>query len=143
MEITTIGVVGAGTMGSGIAQVFAQAGFSVRLVDVADPLVGRARRSVEKSLDTFVKKNKLSSEDRDAALGRLTTATALDRLVEADYIVEAIVENVHAKRGWFTSLDRIAGPRAILASQTSALSITLLGAAHKRRGRGIGQPFMH
>src|SRR5205809_1501329 len=98
MEVNTIGVVGAGTMGSGIAQVFAQAGFAVRLVDVADPLLDRARGGVEKSLDMLVSKGKLSSADRDAALGRLTTATALDRLVEAAYIVEAIVENVEAKQ---------------------------------------------
>src|SRR3990167_5031945 len=92
MDISTIGVVGGGAMGSGIAQVFAQAGFAVRLVDVAEPLLDRARRSVEKSLDTFVSKGKLSSTDRDGALGRLTITTALDRLAEADYIVEAVVE---------------------------------------------------
>src|SRR5437667_2477986 len=143
MEVNTIGVVGAGTMGSGIAQVFAQAGFSVRLVDVADPLLDRARRSVEKSLDTFVNKGKLSSADRDATLGRLTTATALDRLVEADYIVEAIVEKVDAKQALFTSLDAIAKPEVILASNTSSISITLLGAATKRPDRVLGMHFMN
>ena len=143
MDITTIGVVGAGTMGSGIAQVFAQAGFQVRLVDVADPLLDRARRGVEKSLNIFVNKNKVSSADRDAALGRLTTATALDRLVEADYIVEAIVENVEAKRALFTSLDAIARPEVVLASNTSSISITLLGAATKRPDRVLGMHFMN
>jgi len=143
MDISTIGVVGAGTMGSGIAQAFAQAGFPVRLVDVADPLLDRARRGVEKSLDMFVSKNKLSSADRDAALGRLTTATAIDRLVEADYIVEAIVENVEAKRALFTSLDAIAKPEVILASNTSSISITLLGAATKRPDRVLGMHFMN
>lgn len=143
MDITTIGVVGAGTMGSGIAQAFAQAGFAVRLVDVAEPLLDRARRSVEKSLDTFVKKGKVSGADRDAALGRLTTATAIDRLVEADYIVEAIVENVEAKRTLFTSLDAIARPEVILASNTSSISITLLGAATKRPDRVLGMHFMN
>ena len=143
MEITTIGVVGAGTMGSGIAQAFAQAGFPVRLVDVAEPLLERARRGVEKSLDLFVGKNKLSGADRDATLGRLTTATALDRLAEADYIVEAIVENVDAKRALFTSLDAIARPEIILASNTSSISITLLGAATKRPDRVLGMHFMN
>jgi 3-hydroxybutyryl-CoA dehydrogenase len=143
MEITTIGVVGAGTMGSGIAQAFAQAGFPVRLVDVAEPLLDRARRGIEKSLDLFVGKNKLSSADRDATLGRLTTATALDRLVEADYIVEAIVENVGAKRALFTSLDAIARPDIILASNTSSISITLLGGATKRPDRVLGMHFMN
>ena len=143
MDIKTIGVVGAGTMGSGIAQAFAQAGFAVRLVDVAEPLLDRARRGVEKSLDTFVNKGKVSSADRDAALGRLTTATAIDRLVEADYIVEAIVENVEAKRALFTSLDAIAKPEVILASNTSSISITLLGAATKRPDRVLGMHFMN
>ena len=143
MDITTIGVVGAGTMGSGIAQVFAQGGFQVRLVDVADPLLDRARRGVEKSLNIFVNKNKVSSADRDAALGRLTTATALDRLVEADYIVEAIVESIEAKRALFTSLDAIARPEVILASNTSSISITVLGAATKRPDRVLGMHFMN
>ena len=143
MDINTIGIVGAGTMGSGIAQVFAQAGFAVRLVDVADPLLDRARRGVEKSLDAFVSKGKLSSADRDGALGRLTTATAIDRLVEADYIVEAIVENVDAKRALFTSLDAIAKPEVILASNTSSISITALGAATKRPDRVLGMHFMN
>jgi 3-hydroxybutyryl-CoA dehydrogenase len=143
MEINTIGVVGAGTMGIGIAQVFAQAGFAVRLVDVAQPMLDRARVAIEKSLDTFVGKGKLPSADRDAALGRLTTATALDRLVESDYIVEAIVENVEAKRALFTSLDAIAKPEVILASNTSSISITILGAATKRPDRVLGMHFMN
>jgi 3-hydroxybutyryl-CoA dehydrogenase len=141
--ITTIGVVGAGTMGSGIAQAFAQAGFPVRLVDVADPLLDRARRDIEKSLDLFVGKNKISRADRDAALGRVSTSTAFDRLVDADYIVEAIVENVDAKRALFTSLDAIAGPDVILASNTSSISITLLGAATRRPDRVVGMHFMN
>ena len=143
MEIKTIGVVGAGTMGAGIAQAFAQAGFPVRLIDVAEPLLDRARRGVEKSLDTFVSKGKVSAADRDAALGRLTTATALDHLVEADYIVEAIVENVEAKRALFTSLDAIAKSEVILASNTSSISITLIGAATKRPDRVLGMHFMN
>jgi 3-hydroxybutyryl-CoA dehydrogenase len=143
MDIKTIGVVGAGTMGSGIAQVFAQAGFAVRIIDIADPLLDRARRGIEKSLDTFVSKGKLSSADRDAALGRLTTATTLDRLVESDYIVEAIVEEAEAKRALFTSLDAIAKPEVILASNTSSISITVLGAATKRPDRVLGMHFMN
>jgi 3-hydroxybutyryl-CoA dehydrogenase len=143
MDIKTIGVVGAGTMGSGIAQVFAQAGFAVRIIDIADPLLDRARRGIEKSLDTFVSKGKLSSGDRDAALGRLTTATTLDRLVESDYIVEAIVEEAEAKRTLFTSLDAIAKPEVILASNTSSISITVLGAATKRPDRVLGMHFMN
>src|SRR5437868_4664031 len=132
MSIKTVGVIGAGTMGSGIAQVFAQAGFTVRLVDVAQPLLDRARGSIEKSLAKFVDKGKLGAAARDQALGRLHTTTSLDQLTEADYIVEAIVEEIDAKRALFASLDAIARPEAILASNTSSISITTLGAATKR-----------
>ena len=114
-QIKTVGVIGAGTMGNGIAQVFAQAGFSVRLVDVAQPMLDRARATIEKSLAKFVEKGKLTAADRDAACGRLSTATSIDLLTEADYIVEAIVEQVDAKRALFTSLDAIAKPEVILA----------------------------
>ena len=100
-DVKTVGVVGAGTMGNGIAQVFAQAGFDVSLVDVAQPMLDRARRSV-KSLAKFVEKGKLTAADRDAALARLSMMTSLDPLVKADYVVEAIVEDVDAKRALFT-----------------------------------------
>src|SRR5689334_21924589 len=98
MSIQTVGVIGGGTMGNGIAQVFAQAGFRVMLVDVAQPMLDRARSAIEKSLSKFVEKQKLSAADRDAALERLATTTALDRLVDADYVVEAIVDDAAAKR---------------------------------------------
>ncbi|PYR14377.1 MAG: hypothetical protein DMG00_03765 [Acidobacteria bacterium] len=106
--IKTIGVIGAGTMGNGIAQTFAQSGFSVILLDVAQPMLDRARGTIEAGLGKFVEKGRLSAADRDATLARLATTTTLDRLVEADYIVEAIVENADAKRALFTSLDAIA-----------------------------------
>jgi 3-hydroxybutyryl-CoA dehydrogenase len=139
----TIGVVGAGTMGNGIAQVFAQAGFSVRLVDVAQPMLDRACRTVEKSLAKFVEKGKLSAEARDAALGRLSTATTLDRLADTDYVVEAIVEQADAKRTLFTSLAALTRPEVILASNTSSISITLLGAATDRPDKVLGMHFMN
>src|SRR6476659_2779883 len=103
--ITTVGIVGAGTMGNGIAQVFAQAGFTVRLVDVAQPMLDRARTTIQKSLAKFVEKNKLTAADRDAALGRLTTNVSLDAIADADYVVEAIVEDATAKRELFSGLD--------------------------------------
>jgi 3-hydroxybutyryl-CoA dehydrogenase len=141
--IKTIGVVGAGTMGSGIAQVFAQAGFSVRLIDVAQPLLDRARGAVEKSLAKFVDKGTLSAADRDQALGRLQTAIALDALAEADYLVEAIVEDVEAKRTLFARLDAIAKHDVVFASNTSSISITVLGAASGRPDRVLGMHFMN
>jgi 3-hydroxybutyryl-CoA dehydrogenase len=143
MNIKTIGVVGAGTMGSGIAQVFAQAGFTVRLVDVAEPMLDRARATVERSLTRFVDKGTLSSADRDQTLARLQPATALDQLAGADYIVEAIVEDAAAKGALFMSLGAIAGPEVVLASNTSSISITLLGAASGRPDRVLGMHFMN
>ena len=141
--IKTIGVVGAGTMGNGIAQVFAQAGYSVRLVDVARPMLDTARRNIEKSLGKFVEKGKLTAAARDAALGRLSTATSLDSLADADYIVEAIVEDVEAKRSLFTGLDALVKQSTVLASNTSSISITSLGAATKRPDRVLGMHFMN
>jgi 3-hydroxybutyryl-CoA dehydrogenase len=141
--IKTVGVIGAGTMGNGIAQAFAQAGFSVRLVDVAQPMLDRARRSIEKSLRKFVDKGRLSAADRDAALGRLTTMTGIDELGDADYVIEAIVEQAEAKSALFTSLDAIVRPHVILASNTSSISITLIGAATRRPDKVLGMHFMN
>lgn len=143
MDIKTIGVVGAGTMGNGIAQVFAQAGFAVRLVDVAQPMLDRARVTIEKSLAKFVEKGRLTAADRDATLGRLGLSVALDDLAPADYIVEAIVENTAAKRELFGRLDRLAKPETILATNTSSISITAIGAATTRPDKVLGMHFMN
>jgi 3-hydroxybutyryl-CoA dehydrogenase len=141
--ISTVGVVGAGTMGSGIAQVFAQAGYTVQLVDVARPMLDTARRSIEKSLGKFLEKGKLTAAARDVALGRLSTATSLDSLADADYIVEAIVEDVEAKQSLFAGLDALVKQSTVLASNTSSISITSLGAATKRPERVLGMHFMN
>ena len=143
MTITKVGVVGAGTMGNGIAQVFAQSGFEVMLVDLAQPMLDRARGAIEKSLGKFVEKQKLSPSDRDAALGRLVTTTAVEQLGAADYVVEAIVEDAAAKRALFTSLDALVKREVILASNTSSISITVLGAATKRPDKVLGMHFMN
>jgi len=109
-DIQRIGVIGAGTMGNGIAQVFTQSGFDVRLVDAAAPALERARTTIAKSLEKFVEKGKLTPADRDAALGRLSSGTDVDALADADYIVEAIVEDAGAKRDLFARLDTLARP---------------------------------
>jgi 3-hydroxybutyryl-CoA dehydrogenase len=141
--ISTVGVVGAGTMGSGIAQVFAQAGYSVQLVDVARPMLDAARGNIEKSLGKFLEKGKLTAAARDAALGRLSTATSLDSLADVEYIVEAIVEDVEAKQSLFAGLDALVEHSTVLASNTSSISITSLGAATKRPDRVLGMHFMN
>jgi 3-hydroxybutyryl-CoA dehydrogenase len=141
--VRIVGVVGAGTMGNGIAQVFAQSGFTVRLVDVAQPMLDRARGMIEKSVAKFVEKGKLTAGDRDATLRRLTTGTSLEALHDADYVVEAIVENLEAKRELFASLDSIARPGVILSSNTSSISITALAAATRRPDRVLGMHFMN
>jgi 3-hydroxybutyryl-CoA dehydrogenase len=142
-NIKSVGVIGAGTMGSGIAQVFAQAGFAVHLVDVADPMLDRAKRTIEGSLARFAEKGKLSAADRDATLGRLKMSSTLEDLAAADFVVEAIVEDLSAKSHLFTSLDALLKPEAILASNTSSISITALGAATTRADRVLGMHFMN
>jgi 3-hydroxybutyryl-CoA dehydrogenase len=142
-ELKTIAVIGAGTMGSGIAQVFAQAGFVVRLHDESEPALARARASIEKSLGKFVEKGKLTAADRDAALSRLVPSASLDDLADADYVVEAIVEQIDVKRALFTRLDALTRPGVILTSNTSSISITSLGAATKRPGLVLGMHFMN
>ena len=142
-SIRTVGVVGSGTMGNGIAQVFAQAGFAVRLHDVSATALERAQKTIGRSLDKFVEKGKLSAADRDAALGRLSTTASLDPLGEADYVVEAIFENLDAKRALYGTLDRLTRPEVILASNTSSISITTLGAATGRPDKVLGMHFMN
>ncbi len=141
--IKTVGVIGAGTMGNGIAQVFAQAGFDVRLQDVSSAALDRARGGIEKSLAKFVEKQKLTAADRDATLGRLAFIPAVEALADADFVVEAIIEDRDAKRTLFATLDRITRPDAILSSNTSSISITTLGAATKRPDKVLGMHFMN
>jgi 3-hydroxybutyryl-CoA dehydrogenase len=143
LNVKRVGVIGAGTMGNGIAQVFTQAGFEVRLIDAAAPARDRARASIEKSLDTFVAKSKLTAVDRDAALARLTTGTDINALSDADYVVEAIVEDTTSKRDLFVRLDQITRHHVILASNTSSISITMLGAATTRADKVLGMHFMN
>jgi 3-hydroxybutyryl-CoA dehydrogenase len=138
-----IGVVGAGTMGSGIAQAFAVAGFPVRLFDSAPEAIERGRQAIERSLAKFVEKGKLSPEDRDAALERILIVETLEGLAHVEYVVEAVVEEVEAKRAIFHQLDQILPSSAVLSSNTSSISITTLGAATQRPDRVVGMHFMN
>ena len=142
-HVQRVGVVGAGTMGLGIAQAFAQAGFDVLLHDTSATALDRARQGIEKSLAKFVEKGRITAEDRDATLGRLTLADALDALAAVDLAVEAIVEAVEAKRALFAALDRLTPHATLLASNTSSISITVLGAATTRPDRILGLHFMN
>jgi 3-hydroxybutyryl-CoA dehydrogenase len=142
-EIKRVGIIGAGTMGNGIAQVFATSGYDVRLVDAAAPALDRARVTIEKSLAKFVEKGRMNPEARDAAAARLSTGTDLDALADVEFIVEAIVEDAAVKRELFARLDTLTRPDVILSSNTSSISITTLGAATKRPDKVLGMHFMN
>ena len=138
-----ISVIGAGTMGNGIAQVFAQSGHDVTLRDLSDDILARARGNIEKSLAKLVEKGRLSGPDRDGALGRLKTTTDLAAVREADVVVEAAVEDVAIKTALFRDLDALTRREATLASNTSSISITKLAAATSRPDKVIGMHFMN
>ncbi|TBH21679.1 3-hydroxybutyryl-CoA dehydrogenase [Thermus thermamylovorans] len=143
MEIRTIGVVGAGQMGSGIAQVAAQAGYQVVLVDVAESFLERGLSAIRRSLGKFLEKGKLTQEAHDEALGRIRTSLVLGDLGEADLIVEAIVEDEGEKRRLFERLGSLAKPEAILATNTSSIPITALARHSGRPERFIGMHFFN
>jgi 3-hydroxybutyryl-CoA dehydrogenase len=130
-------------MGRGIAHVAARAGYRVVLVDVEEALARRALDTIGAEMQRAVDKGKLSAADREAALGRIRPAAGLDPLSEAAFVVEAVVERADAKREVFARLDRICPAGAVLASNTSSISVTLLGAATKRPASVIGMHFMN
>ncbi|PWV83200.1 3-hydroxybutyryl-CoA dehydrogenase [Halomonas sp. A11-A] len=142
MSEQAIGVVGAGTMGQGIAQVLVQSGFAVQLYDVADEQLERARGAIDKGLGKLVAKEKLSEADKDAALARLATSTALDALRDCEVIIEAAPEQPALKEKLFRDLSRLTHD-AILASNTSSLSLTRLAAVCERPERVVGMHFFN
>jgi len=143
MNIEHVGVVGAGTMGNGIAQVFAQAGFNVTLRDVAQEYVDRGLGTIKRSLAKFVEKGKTTSEEGDAALSRIHTTLELADLATCEIVVEAIFENFDAKASAFRELGAILAPQAILASNTSSIDITRLAAVSGRPSQFIGMHFFN
>jgi 3-hydroxybutyryl-CoA dehydrogenase len=139
----TVGVVGAGTMGNGIAHVFAQSGWSVSLTDVAAPLLEKALATIRGNLDRQVKKGTATAEARDATLARITTATDLAAVQGADLVIEAATERQDLKFRLFEDLDRLVQPDAILATNTSSISITTIAAHTRRPEMVIGMHFMN
>jgi len=139
----TVGVVGAGTMGNGIAHVFAQSGWTVALTDLSAPLLEKALATILANLDRLVKKGAATAEARDAALARIVTGTDLGALADCDLVVEAATEREDLKFRLFEQLDGLAHPEAILASNTSSISITSIAARTKRPERVIGMHFMN
>ncbi len=143
MEIKTIGVVGAGQMGSGIAQVAAASGLSVIMNDIKDEFVENGFSTIEKSLARIVKKGKISQEDQDAILGRIEGSTSLEDMVKADFVVEAATENEALKLQIFKDLDEHCKEGIILSSNTSSISITKIAGVTKRPEKVIGMHFMN
>ena len=138
-----IAVLGAGQMGNGIAHVFAQSGFSVTMIDVAIDALKRGRDTIAGNLDRQIKKGTLQAADKDVILQRVATNTSVDAIADAALVIEAVTENRDLKFKIFADLDRAARPDAILASNTSSISITEIGARTKRPDKVIGMHFMN
>jgi len=138
-----VGVLGAGTMGSGIAQLFALHGHDVVLRDLDKAILERARGAIDKSLAKLTEKGRIAAGEREASLARIATATELGAVAGAELVVEAIIEDEQLKCDTFRELDRLTIPAAILASNTSSISITRLGAATRRPDKVIGMHFMN
>jgi 3-hydroxybutyryl-CoA dehydrogenase len=139
----TIGVVGLGTMGAGIAEVFARNGFSVVGVEQNDEAVARGHQHLENSTARAVKREKLTQDEADELLGRITLSTSMKDLHEADFVIEAVVESLETKKSIFRELDDIVSPQAILATNTSSLSVTEISTANAHPGRVVGVHFFN
>lgn len=143
MKIEKVLVVGAGQMGSGIAQVMAQAGLSVYLNDISDEFIARGLKGIEKNLQRSVDKGRLTAEDKEAILGRIQGETGLEKCSQVDLVVEAIVENLEIKAELLAKLDALCPPETILATNTSSLPITQLASYTKRPEKVVGMHFMN
>lgn len=137
------GVIGAGTMGNGIAQVAARAGYDVLMRDVAEDVLARGIAAIDRSLQRDVDKDRLSTDEKTAITSRIKTTTKLDALSDAFIVVEAVTEKFEVKSEVFRSLDEVTKPEAILASNTSSISITKLGAVTRKPDKVIGMHFMN
>ena len=138
-----IGTIGAGTMGAGIIQVFAQGGYEVAYTDIFAAAIEKGYALIDKNLSKLVDKEKISAADKDLVLGRISSGPELSAVQDADLIVEAVYENLEVKKELFAELDKITGPDTILASNTSAFSITEIGNATQRPEKVIGMHFFN
>jgi 3-hydroxybutyryl-CoA dehydrogenase len=143
MTINKIGVVGSGTMGNGIAQACAMAGLDVVMMDISEEQVQRGLATIVASLDRLIKRERMNEADKEAVLGRITAVTSLAAFANCDLAIEAASENADVKLKIFAELDAILGPDAIIASNTSSISITRLAAGTKRPGQVIGMHFFN
>ena len=143
MDIKKIGIIGAGTMGNGIAQAFALCGYDVMMTDISEVVVQRGLKTVDGSLERLVKKEKMTAEAKAAALGHIKTATDLNAVRGSDLLIEAATENLDLKLKIFAQLSELAGDTTILATNTSSISITRLAAATKLADRVIGMHFFN
>lgn len=143
MSLETIVVIGAGQMGSGIAQVCAQSGLNVLMQDTSEEALERGLQAIEKSLNRFVEKKSILEGDKEATLQRLTTTTDINDAHDADLVIEAVIENMEVKKEIFQQLDVITSPETILATNTSSLPITEIAAATSRPEKVIGMHFMN
>jgi 3-hydroxybutyryl-CoA dehydrogenase len=141
--IKTVGVIGAGTMGNGIAHVAARSGFKVLLHDLEQSFLDRAVSTITKNLDREVAKSKISTDHKSAALSRIIPAVQMAALAEADFIIEAVIEDLETKSKVFRAVDEIARPGVILASNTSSISITKIASKTHRADKVIGMHFMN
>jgi 3-hydroxybutyryl-CoA dehydrogenase len=142
-EITKVGVLGCGLMGSGIAQVAAAAGYTTVVREVAQQILEKGKGGITKSLDKFVEKGKLSQPDRDATLGRLAFVTDISALRDCDIVIEAVTEDLELKNGMWKELDGLCPAHTIFASNTSSLTIAAMAAATKRPDRFVGLHFFN
>jgi len=143
MKVETVGIVGAGQMGSGIAQVTAQAGLKVIMNDVSREACARGLDNIRRNVERMVQRGRLKPEERDRALGNIKVSANLEDLADADLVIEAVVENEDAKIALLQRLDKICRPDVILASNTSSISITKMGAKTSRADKVIGMHFMN
>jgi len=143
MDIKTIGVVGAGQMGNGIAQVAAHSGLRVVMSDIADSFIQKGMNTISKNLDRMVEKGKMPSQTKDEVLGRIKATVQIKEMAEADFVVEAATENESLKLNIFKELDQVCNKESILSSNTSSISITKIASATQRPSRVIGMHFMN